>query len=537
MAAKGETDRPPCPRCGKPMAKSSITPGGKRRWICKKVTGSKESGEVTTVCYSTTDPTLEPRNRASRRARSKNIDSSVPLRFTRKLEGKRFVVTCAQNGTPVDPNFFASLLAYCKHEKAELVVVPIRYKNPTSRWTQSQENAEWWAAEVQPYLFNQRKKLHSELVLIGDVKTQPTAVSPLTGFEGLTHHESMILAHTKIQLKTVPTAAGKKAKILTTTGACTVPNYSDTKAGKLGHFHHSLAAVVVDVAGSNYFLRHVIAAKDGSFIDMRSEYRPDGERVPAPPVLALVMGDTHRAQMDKKVEKATFGEDGMVEVLDPEYLVFHDLHDGQSVNHHERKDPFAQVALRAKDAHLAEKEVREDVEWLKQVGEGRKVRIAAANHNDFLARWLRDVDWRTDPDNSEFYLESALELVRAIKRGEPTPDVFAHWVERLRGEADIRCLERQESFELAGIELSLHGDIGPNGARGSRTNLRRIGSKTIVGHSHSPGIEEGCYQVGTSSKLDLGYNQGPSSWAHCHCAVLANGRRQLLFIWNGKWRA
>lgn len=534
---KEQPKNPRCPRCGDRLKRNGATPSGKVRWRCLKRIGSEESGYETLHCYSTTNPNATPRSRGAHATRGANMDTTAPLKFHRKIEGKRFIVTCSQNATPVDDNFFASLRTFCAKESAELIVVPIRYKNPTSRWTESQENAEVWVPEVTPYLFNQRKKLHKDLMLVGDVKTQPTASSPLTGFEGLTHSESMILAHTKIQLRTVPTPAGKKAKIMTTTGACTVPNYSDTKAGKLGAFHHSLGAVIVEVEGSNFFLRNVIAAKDGSFVDLDKEYRPDGSCHPAPRALALVTGDTHRAQMDKKVERATFGPGGMVEGLNPEYLVFHDLHDGQAVNHHERRDPFAQIALREKDAHRAEKEVREDIEWLKKVGAGRKVRLAAANHNDFLSRWLRDVDWRTDPDNSEFYLESALELVRAVKRGDPVPDVFAHWVERLKGEHDIRCLDRRESLELGGNELALHGDLGPNGARGSRMNLRRIGAKTVIGHSHSPGIEEGCYQVGTSSKLDLGYNQGPSSWAHCHCVVHANGRRQLLFVWNGKWRA
>ena len=49
----------------------------------------------------------------------------------------------------------------------------------------------------------------------------------------------------------------------------------------------------------------------------------------------------------------------------------------------------------------------------------------------------------------------------------------------------------------------MHGDKGPNGARGSIRNLRRIGIRSVIGHTHSPGIDEGCYQVGTSTRLRL----------------------------------
>ncbi len=89
---------------------------------------------------------------------------------------------------------------------------------------------------------------------------------------------------------------------------------------------------------------------------------------------------------------------------------------------------------------------------------------------------------------------------------------------------------------VAGVELGMHGDRGPNGSRGSIKNLRRIGVKSIIGHSHTPGIEEGCYQVGTSTVLNLEYANGPSSWLNTHCLLYPNGKRTLVNIIDGKWR-
>ena len=90
---------------------------------------------------------------------------------------------------------------------------------------------------------------------------------------------------------------------------------------------------------------------------------------------------------------------------------------------------------------------------------------------------------------------------------------------------------------LASYECGMHGNRGPNGARGSIRNLRRIGVKTITGHPHSPGEDEGCTQVGTSTGLRLEYNAGPSSWHQAHCAVNDDGKKQLIFIIDGKYRA
>ena len=64
----------------------------------------------------------------------------------------------------------------------------------------------------------------------------------------------------------------------------------------------------------------------------------------------------------------------------------------------------------------------------------------------------------------------------------------------------------------------------------------KLGTTTIVGHSHTPAILEGCYQVGVTGKLDQGYNKGPSSWMHAHCVLYGNGKRSLLFIRDGRWR-
>lgn len=513
------------------MTKDGFTPGGKQRYTCKTVDAHNKA----TFCYNTTDPTLPYVN-----TQSGMPDETDPNpQFRRALGGiKRFVITAAQNGTPVHDGFLAALKQYCAFNEAELVVIPIRYKNPTSQWSQSQINAQVWADELQGYLYNQRKKLNDNLVLLGDIKTRPTATRPLSAFEAITAGESGILGHTKLQLLTVPTPQGRLPKILTTTGAVTVKNYTDSKAGKLGEFHHTMGACAVDIVGKKFFMRQINATREGSFIDLQYEYTSTAV-YEAPKPLAIVFGDTHRKFIDPAVEHCTFDKGGMVDVLDPEYLVFHDLHDGYARNPHHRDNPFNEIAKRSKNMHLVEKEVVEDIEWLqKRIGD-RKGIVVSSNHDDFFSRWILDTDWRNDPDNAAFYLETAKQMVdstRMTASGTAYVHPFVYWVEKLKGnKVDLRCLGRDESFMLGGIELSIHGDRGPNGVRGSRMNLRRIGVKSIIGHSHSPGIEEGCMQTGTSTPLKLEYNSGPSSWLQCHAVLYANGKRSLLPIIDGAW--
>jgi hypothetical protein len=500
------------------MASNGTTPAGKRRWRCN------QNG---VFCHSTTSASPNERKRSQK----------TPV-FKRTL-GKtttRFLVTAAQNATPVHKGFWASLKRAAEHLSAEILVVPIRYKNPTSRWTASQANEEMWDPAVRPYLFNQRVALHKNLVLVGDVKTQPTASSPLTGFDAITHGESAILAHTKLQLKTIPTPQHSLPKILTTTGACTVPNYTDSKAGALGKFHHTVGAALVETKGKRFHLRQINADREGAFQDLSTIYGPVGilENIP---LAGLALGDVHVDSIDPKVDRATFGPDGMDKTLRPWRIVFHDLLDAYAVNPHHRGNPFNAYAKHKAGRGDVRAEVRRAVDWAWERAGERGV-VVSSNHDDMLRRWIVSEDWKNDPVNMPFYLETAHMMINRTTfttSGMSCPSPFALWIEKWA--PGLQVLSGDESFRIAGIECGMHGDRGPNGARGSRMNLRRIGVKSVVGHSHSPGIEEGCYQAGTSTHLKLEYNSGASSWLQAHVAIYLSGKRTLLNIIDGEWRA
>jgi hypothetical protein len=121
-----------------------------------------------------------------------------------------------------------------------------------------------------------------------------------------------------------------------------------------------------------------------------------------------------------------------------------------------------------------------------------------------------------------------------MEEGKSTPAVISYIAKHLE---ETVCKPCPEGFTIHGVLLSEHGDKGPNGARGSAQNLSKIGEKSILGHSHAPKIIAGTFQVGTSSKLKLEYNKGPSSWMHTHCILHKNGKRQMINIINGKWHS
>lgn len=455
---------------------------------------------------------------------------------------RRFIITAAQNATPVHADFVKSLLVACDHLNAELLVVPLRYKNPTSHWSGSQQNAEHWAEEIRPYLWSRRWPINENLVLLGDVKTQPTAKRPLEGFETITHAESGILAHTKLQLRVIPAPQSRYPKIMTTTGACTLRNYTDSAAGKKGEFHHCLGAALVEVRGKTFHLRQINAAADGTFIDKDKLYTPARSVKNAPRALGLAMGDTHRDFIAPGVERATFESGGMVEVLHPEWLIWHDLDDNYGVNHHHGDNPFNALVKRETGRHRPLDELKRAIEYVqRRTPADTKSAIVYSNHNRFLRDWILEANWKSfaDKNNMLFYLETAAEMVKGARLGEiglDYPDPFSLWARKLLPENDqFKVLDRDESFMLGEIECGGHGDDGPNGARGTLQNLARIGVKVMDAHEHTPGIEEGHTRVGTSTRRKAEYVHGPSSWMNTHGVVYANSKRSLLNIIDGAW--
>lgn len=515
--------KPLCPRCGEPCVKKGNS-RGVQRW------GHK----VRNACswHGTRPVGLD----------APAIDTKAIHSLVHNAKGpQRYLITSAQNATAVNLPFFRSLLTYCRVNKAKLLVVPYRYKNPTSIWSKSAKDDDWWAPELVPYLIDHRTKLCKGLVLLADIKTQPTASRPLQGFESITGGDSAIIGHPKIELTTIATPQHKLAKILTTTGGVTVKNYLPGKAGKKGEHHHTFGACVVEMADGLFHLRHINASHDGSFQDLARSY--SGETCNPANVEALVMGDTHIEFIDPNVVKATFTDkNSIIKALKPKHLVWHDTWDMYSRNHHHVGNPFIEYAKHHAGANNVEKALDAVFEFIDTNSPGEcKNLIVASNHTDAFARWVREANPKADPVNCVFWAETFVAMCRGSEMGDggaATIDPFAWWGhKKLKCASRTKFIQRNQSYTIKGIEIGFHGDQGINGSRGSRNAFSSVGVKTVVGHSHAPGVTGGCYQVGTSSRLALEYNSGPSSWMHAHCLIYANGKRSLVFIVDGRWKA
>jgi hypothetical protein len=87
-----------------------------------------------------------------------------------------------------------------------------------------------------------------------------------------------------------------------------------------------------------------------------------------------------------------------------------------------------------------------------------------------------------------------------------------------------------------GIECGLHGDLGPNGARGSTGVFRKLGRPTNKGHDHVAAINWPVFSAGACS-LDFPYMMGPNAHSVSHIINFVNGARQIVTFWQNKARA
>ena len=444
---------------------------------------------------------------------------------------KRFIITWAQNDTPVHEAFVSNIEAYANFIEADIHIIAGRYKNPTSVFTDAEYDT--WSPRIEQYLDANRHEVHKHMWIMSDVKIQPTAVDPMTGLQGMSGINSCVFGSPKVHMETIPVLEGNLPKMMMSTGSCTVKNYTDSKSGKKGEFHHTLGFVVVEIKDqSTFFARQVTATDGGDFHDLyyKVSYDPNEsesvvKRIET--VSAAILGDLHYGQHDERVIKKTLD---LFKIIKPDNVVLHDVFDGLSINHHESKDPFIQYQRELEGTNSLRREVDDMLNGLNDFS-NYNVTIVRSNHDDFLDRWLKGTDWRkaTTMKNSIEYMEySALLLKGAAPNG-----VIPYLINQRYPQ--FKTLGRSDSFVINGWELGQHGDIGSNGSRGSLLQFRKLNTKIVVGHYHSPGRKDGALAVGTSTKLRVNYNLGPSGWLQSHVLVHNDGKAQHINFIKGEY--
>lgn len=442
---------------------------------------------------------------------------------------QRFLISWCQSETDIHHQLLENMEAYAKEIDAQILIIAGRYKNPTS--ISSSRNIEQkekhfkdsWHKRVIPYLDAARHKIHKHLVVLSDVKIQPTASMPLTSLNGLTGIESCIVGSPKSHLKFLPVLDGYPSKLLITTGSVSVPNYTDTKVGKLSEFNHHFGCVIVELDGEIFHIRQITADEQGNFYDLCYRLK-DGEVTLSKKVEAVILGDIHLGAEDKRSVEASFE---MMKLYNPNHVILHDIMDGSSISHHEKHNPFQLLKREEDGSNSLQKEIDYMIEWFEKYPKYNYV-IPSANHNDFVDRWLQTADWRKE-GNKKLYLK----LANIAAEGLAPKGIVAYLLETKFDH--IKCLGVDESYVVKNIELSCHGDRGASGSRGSAIQFRNLNVKTVTAHTHSASKMDGHNCVGTLTKMRMGYNLGMSAWSVSNLIIHLDGRTQHIHLTRGKY--
>jgi hypothetical protein len=406
-----------------------------------------------------------------------------------------------------------------------------RYKNPSSLSTseniksKEQNIKNTWHKRVLPYLDAKRHKIHKHLEILSDVKIQPTASTPLSGLNSLTGLESCVVGHPRVHLKSLPILDGYPHKLLLTTGAVSIENYTDTKVGKKGEFHHTYGFVVVELDGDDFHIRQVTADNDGSFYDLQFCV-DNGEVSMHSGAEAIVFGDIHLGETNQDAFNTSLEMAYSLNCVDN--IILHDVFNGHSISHHELNQPFQLLNRESDGSDSLIKELSELVDFFNEY-DNCDFTVVRSNHDEFLDRWLSSNDWRKN-GNKKAYLDLAYHLSET----KNTKGVIPMYLE-MNDIKNVYCLGIDESYRVADIECGVHGHIGANGSRGSAMQFKDMNTKSITGHTHSPIRIDGHSSVGTLTHLRVGYNRGLSSWLHSNIVIFPNGKHQHVNIINGKY--
>lgn len=446
----------------------------------------------------------------------------------------KFVVTTAVTGCELDTGMYKSIKQYCKLNNAELLVLVA--SDPASNLDRGT------LGRIDKRLTNEAIVLEDTYlnsnIFLSTIKLSAKHIDPITGLGRIGQREgSFIYASPKQRLKSSPVSNMKPPHFLMTTGAITVPdytssNYMSNRTAYIANHDHIMGGVIVEIGDSDeYHFRQFQCDNKGRFIDLGTQY--DGKETKEVQPAAFVLGDWHSGStcpMAKGVWET------ISKKLKPKMLIMHDLFDGMSINHHEDHN----VDLKAKRANQGQLNLSDELELVARdieelVTWTDKVVVVKSNHDEFLKRFLEKGDFRNDPYNYKTFLELALNYVST------NADPLKYGVEQI-GKLDtkvrnkITWLQRDEDLRIADIQLGAHGDKGANGSRGGLKSMEFAYGNSVTGHSHSPEILRGAWQVGTSSHLKLSYNVGPSSWLNTSCLVYPNGQRQLINAIDGKYK-
>ena len=464
------------------------------------------------------------------------FDGKHHRRIQKRIDkAKRFFITTASTGCAVNTKALASAQNFCRKNKAELLILVC---SDPAHTRQSKYSFVLHPDVPAECVVSQDVQINNSLHL-STIKMGAKHINPLNGLERLAQKRgSFLFASPKQDLQPL-TDKNKKAvpKIVATTGAITVADYSSDlymsdRTAKIAEGDHVPGGMIVEVKNKDiFFLRNARFAADGSFRDLDTQYLPNGKTKKVTAEL-VGFGDYHVLSTDPLARKGGFD---LVNKVKPDYLTVEDFLDGITINPHTKSSILAEsVKFQRTGLSLADelKACSNELNELEKLKVQKQIVLKYGNHEDFLYRWLNSAGYADDKINHY----EGLCLAKVAMEGDMP---FEHAM-RVRypvsKQGRFRFLSINESFRINGIENGAHGHLGANGKRNpTLVGVRNAYGACNVGHNHTGAIYKDVFRVGTKTRMQLDYNDGPSSWTHSDVIQHRDGMRQLITYIDGEF--
>lgn len=462
-----------------------------------------------------------------------------------ELDGRVFIVTSAQNNTPVHTAFLENLKIYADSLEAQLIVFPFIYNLDQFQNGEGSDSI-WYDPAIKPYLQRESVWIGSgRKVSAMNFNILPTAANPLgSGMaQAIGAAEAMIVPHATLTHDCVPVLGAQFGRVVPqmySTGTITQRNYVQQRAGQTASARHNFGALIVEFnKHGQFWVRQIETDENGGFCDLRNYVNGSVCDVD---IVAINYGDIHAEKIDSAVAMMQWGAGSrggvlctgdrlsMLDYLRPQYQMVHDLLDFAALNHHNREQHFHMASN-----YYSERKVTDDLSDVSAVlsdmyRQDTKTVVVYSNHDDALFRWMGDAKYepRKDPANALIYFQLQVAAYSAIADGEQF-EALPVALEMTSGMSGAYFLKASESFLVGGVELGEHGHAGVNGARGNKKMYSSY--KATTGHTHTSSIHGGHYVAGVSGKLAMGYNEtGASNWVHACVIQYATGFRSIIHV-------
>lgn len=444
----------------------------------------------------------------------------------------KYIITTVQEGASLNKNMWSNVLAFQKkHNVDKILVFILNGKNV--------EEVIHKDVAVLPVEFIDGEHKLNEKVKAYHTKVLAQNVDPLLGQANkLPSEYSYVMPGTKVRYFSAPNI-GVKARFYCSTGCITNPNYvtkfvssglSSAKGLKAKEQHTYGFVYFQDEGGGKFDIYQVSADKSGNFYYLNEKYR-NGKVTTGRYLEALTLGDWHTGDTNPEIREKTIN---MIDTLKPRRVVFHDLFDGYSINHHQKGNLLQELRTLSYSKDLLEDELREvarEIEFFSKRYPDVKFIVPESNHDIFIKTYLDKKLHHVEPHN---YLQAIKIIPRVININSIVlKEALLTVMEEIP--RNFIFLRENDPYRIGGkikgVAIGQHGHKGINGAKGTPSQFRRTNIKQITGHTHSPMLYENGMVVGTSTYLEVDYNIGGlSSWMNAHGVLYPNMTYSLVTL-------